>query len=90
VEIQKPHFEEELEQLKTHLLVMSALVESAVYRSITAVVQRDRKMAEEVVQNESRVDRLQIEIDEQAIRLACAPLTNGERSAIDHFRHQDQ
>ena len=69
MEVEKRHFEQELEQLKTKLLIMSALVESAVFRSITAVVQRDRKMAEEVIQNEVRVDRLEIEIDEQAIRL---------------------
>jgi phosphate transport system protein len=48
---------------------MSALVESAVSHSITAVVQKDRKLAEEAVQNEDRIDRMEIEIDEQAIRL---------------------
>jgi phosphate transport system protein len=63
------HFEQELEQLKSKLLAMSALVESAVYRSITAVVQKDRKLAEEVLQNEARVNRMEIEIDEHAIRL---------------------
>jgi phosphate transport system protein len=63
------HFEQELEQLKSKLLAMSALVESAVYRSITAVVQKDRKLAEEVLQNEARVNRMEIEIDDQAISL---------------------
>src|SRR5579871_1498924 len=63
------HFDQELEQLKSKLLAMSALVESAVYRSITAVVQKDRKLAEEVLQNEARVNRMEIEIDDQAIRL---------------------
>src|SRR5215831_5191493 len=48
---------------------MSALVESAVYRSITAVVQKDCKLAEEVLQNEARVNRMQIDIDDQAISL---------------------
>ncbi len=48
---------------------MSALVESAVYRSITAVVQKDRKLAEEVLQSESRVNQMEIEIDDQAISL---------------------
>jgi phosphate transport system protein len=69
VEVQKRRFEQELEQLKSKLLIMSALVESAVFRSITAVIQRDRKMAEEVIQNEARVDRMEVEIDEQAIKL---------------------
>jgi len=39
------HFEQELEQLKSRLLAMSALVESAVYHSVTAVVRTDRKLA---------------------------------------------
>ncbi|HLK19104.1 MAG TPA: phosphate signaling complex protein PhoU [Bryobacteraceae bacterium] len=63
------HFDQELEQLKSKLLAMSALVESAVYRSITAVVQKDRKLAEEVLQSESRVNQMEIEIDDQAISL---------------------
>src|ERR1700753_2595478 len=63
------HFDQELEQLKSKLLAMSALVESAVYRSITAVVQKDRKLAEEVLQNEIRVNQMELEIDDQAISL---------------------
>src|SRR5580658_6351741 len=63
------HFQQELEQLKGKLLAMSALVESAIFRSITAVVQRDRKLAEEVLQSESRVNQMEIEIDDQATSL---------------------
>ena len=69
VATQLRHFDQELEQLKSKLLAMSALVESAVYRSITAVVQKDRKLAEEVLQSESRVNQMEIEIDDQAISL---------------------
>ena len=50
------HFVEELEQLKSKLLEMSALVESAIYRSISAVIQKDRSAAEEVFRNEARVN----------------------------------
>ena len=63
------HFDQELEQLKSKLLAMSALVEAAVYRSITAVVQKDRKLAEEVLQNEPRINKMEIEVDELAISL---------------------
>jgi phosphate transport system protein len=63
------HFDLELDQLKSKLLAMSALVEAAVYRSITAVVQRDRDLADEVLRNETQVNQMEIEIDEQAIRL---------------------
>src|SRR5206468_2015750 len=67
--IQLRHFDQELEQLKSKLLAMSAMVESAVYRSITATVQKDRKLAEEVLQNEARVNQMEIEVDDLAISL---------------------
>jgi phosphate transport system protein len=69
VGLQHRHFDAELDQLKSKLLAMSALVEAAVYRSVTAVVQKDRKLAEEVLQNEGRINQMEIEIDDQAISL---------------------
>jgi phosphate transport system protein len=63
------HFVEELEQLKSKLLEMSSLVESAIYRSITAVVQKDESLAHEVLKNEGRINQIEIEIDEFAISL---------------------
>jgi len=63
------HFEQELETLKGKLLEMSTLVEAAVYRSVSAVVQKDRALADEVIKNEARVNQMEIEIDDLAIRL---------------------
>jgi phosphate transport system protein len=63
------HFVEELEQLKTKLLEMSSLVEAAIQRSISAVIQKDRSAAEEVFHNEARINDIEIEIDEFAINL---------------------
>jgi len=63
------HFEQELQQLKDKLLEMSALVESAVQRSVMAVTQKDRSAAEQVFHDEARINELQIEIDEFAINL---------------------
>ena len=63
------HFVEELEQLKTKLLEMSAIVESSIQRSISAVTQKDRNAAEEVFRAEARINSIEIEIDEFAIRL---------------------
>lgn len=63
------HFVEELDQLKTKLLEMSSLVEAAIQRSISAVVQKDRGAAEEVFRNEARINAIEVEIDEFAINL---------------------
>jgi phosphate transport system protein len=63
------HFVEELEQLKARLLEQSSLVESAIYRSITAVVQKDEQLAHDVLRNEARINSNEIEIDDFAVNL---------------------
>lgn len=70
------HFEQELELLKGKLLEMSALVESAIYRSVQGVVEKNEELAQQVLRNETRVNQLEIEVDEMAIGLLAlqAPL----------------
>lgn len=63
------HFEEQLDDLRKRLLEMSGLVESAIYRSVHALVEKDESLAEEVLKNESRVNQMEIEIDDLAVRL---------------------
>ena len=62
-------FEEELDELKNKLLEMSGLVESAVYRSILVLTERDREQAQEVLKNERRINQMEIEIDDAATSL---------------------
>lgn len=63
------HFQEELDDLKNRLLEMSGLVESAVFRSVQTLVERDREQAQEVIKNERRINQMEIEIDDMATRL---------------------
>jgi phosphate transport system protein len=63
------HFEEQLDDLRKRLLAMSGLVESAIYRSILALVEKDEEQANLVFQNESRINQMEIEIDERATGL---------------------
>jgi phosphate transport system protein len=63
------HFQQELELLKGKLLEMSALVESAIYRSVQGVVEKNEELAQQVLKNEARINQLEIEIDDMAISL---------------------
>lgn len=63
------HFQEELGDLKHRLLEMGGLVESAIYRSVLAVVEKDAEQAQQVLKNEARINQIEIEIDEFATRL---------------------
>lgn len=63
------HLEEGLDELKKKLLEMSGLVESAVYRSVLALTEKDEDQAQQVLRNETRINQMEIEIDDMATRL---------------------
>jgi phosphate transport system protein len=63
------HFDEELNELKTRLLLMGGRAEAVVHKSIDALKRRDRALAEEIFQDDQAIDQLEIEIDERCIRL---------------------
>jgi phosphate transport system protein len=62
-------FDDELQKLKEKLLRMGSLVEDAVKNSVTALVERDNALAELVIDNDRLVNTLDVEIDEESIRL---------------------
>ncbi len=63
------HFLHELEGLQQKLLEMGGLVESSIRESALTLVERRAQRADSVWRNENRINRLEIEIDELAVRL---------------------
>jgi phosphate transport system protein len=63
------HFIEELEELQGRLLEMGTLVESAIHHSVLALVERSEDIARQVLRNEDRINHLEVEIDDLAVRL---------------------
>ena len=63
------HFIEELNELQASLLAMGGLVESAIHRSVLCLVERDEALAQEVLQSEARINQMEIENDDAAVRL---------------------
>ncbi len=63
------HFIEELDHLRERLLEMSGLVEDSIYRSVASLAQKDEQQAQQVIQNEDKINRLEIEIDDLAVGL---------------------
>ncbi len=64
-----PHFQEELETLKTRLLEMGGLAEERVARAVAALVERRADWLEEVIAGDGPVNAFHIEVDGRAFRL---------------------
>jgi len=62
-------FDDELQHLKEKILKMGSLVENAIRNSVTALVERNNDLAISVIDNDRIVNTLDVEIDEESIRL---------------------
>ena len=61
--------EEEISKLKKMLFEMAALVEEMIAKSIKALKDRNMIMAEEVIKSDHNINDIEIEIDNQCIRI---------------------
>ena len=74
------HFKTELDLLKQRLLTMAYHAETAVTRSMQAVLKRDDALALQVKQADRVIDHFEVEIDDLAIQqLTKAPLATDLR-----------
>ncbi|HEV7243169.1 MAG TPA: phosphate signaling complex protein PhoU [Thermoanaerobaculia bacterium] len=63
------HFDREIEHLKELLLRMGAMVEDAINESIRALLERDTAVAQRVIDNDTEIDQMELEIDQHTIEL---------------------
>ena len=64
-----PHFQEELEQLKTRLLEMGGLAEDRVRSAVDGLVGRDLRLVDRVLGGDVPINQLHIEIDSRCFKL---------------------
>lgn len=65
----KKHFSELLELLKEKIVEMSNTVEKTIAKSIESLTNRDRQLAEEVINSDKIINDMEIEIDEMVMNL---------------------
>jgi len=64
-------FDEELLRLKEKVLKMGAMIEEAIKDSVRSLVERDNDLARNVIAKDHQVNALDVEIDEESIRLVA-------------------
>jgi phosphate transport system protein len=62
-------FDNDLAQLKKHLLTMGAVAEEMIHHAITVLVERDEAFIADVEADEQRMDAFQRQVDEETVRL---------------------
>jgi phosphate transport system protein len=63
------YFDEELRDLREKLILMSSLVEQMIEKSISMLTERKEELAQDIGEDEIKVNMMQIEIDDFALKL---------------------
>ncbi len=66
---QSRHIDRELEQIKEKLLLMASKAEYIISQAVESLLQRDLVKAEKIMASDQEIDKLEIEIENEAISL---------------------
>jgi len=82
------HIDQELAELRSQILRMGALVKSQIEGSIKALVDRDVDLASRIIERDTLVNTMDVEIDENCIRLLAlqAPVAGDLRAIVSSIQ----
>ena len=63
------HIERQVDQLKERILRVGTLVEEAISKSITALINRDVQLAQRVAASDEQIDRMEVEVEEECLKI---------------------
>ena len=63
------HIERQIEHLKQKILLLGTLVEEAISKSITALINRDASLAQRVMASDDEIDRMEVEGEEECLKM---------------------
>jgi len=63
------HLQREIEKLKKKILSLSAVVEESVNRAVQAVIDRDSRLASQIVKNDEIIDQMEVDVEEECLKI---------------------
>lgn len=63
------HIEHQIAQLKNSILQFGTIVEESISRSNTALFKRDVELAQKVIADDTEIDRLEVELEEECLKV---------------------
>ncbi|MBI2823429.1 MAG: phosphate signaling complex protein PhoU [Planctomycetia bacterium] len=62
------HLERQIETLKQKILSVGTLVEDAIAKAISALVNRNGELARSVIESDSEIDRMEVDVEEECLK----------------------
>ena len=78
------HIHRQIDALKQKILYVGTLVEEAIAKAISALINRDAVMAQKVIANDAVIDRMEVEVEEECLKILALyqPVANDLRFVV--------
>ncbi len=63
------HLQREIEGLKKKILALGAMIETAVRDSVISIEKRDAVLAQQVIDNDAKIDQTEVDIEEDCLKI---------------------
>ena len=63
------HIERQIDHLKQQVLIIGTLVEEAISKAITALINLDVPLAQRVIESDAEIDRMEVEVEEECLKI---------------------
>ena len=79
-----------MEKIKKQILSLGAMVEERIRMAIKAIETWDAGLAEEIIRRDYEIDELEIEVEEECLKILALHQPVAVDLRFPHRRHQDQ
>ena len=76
------HIQRQTEVLKQKILYVGTLVEEAIAKAIAALINRDASLANKIIEADNVIDRMEVDVEEECLKILAALSASCRRSAI--------
>ena len=63
------HLQHQIEALKQKILLVGTLVEDAIAKAISALVNRNGDLARGIIERDSEIDRMEVDVEEECLKV---------------------
>ena len=63
------HLQKDIDSIKNKIITMGSEIEDRVYKSSLALINRDERLVNEVIQSDSQIDKMEVDIEEHCLKI---------------------
>jgi len=63
------HLQKDIDSLKNKIITMGSEAEDRVYKASLAIINRDERLVNEVIQSDRQIDRMEVDIEEHCLKI---------------------